>query len=300
MSNKNSVELDLSQAPEAAAVLETMGQPRVAHYRSFFKCSTDEETLGAYFWGQAVAGAFQPCLGMYEVTLRNAIHRAASMHCSQKASESYPWYDYTRDDCLTIRGKTRTKVEEILYSGNPPLRLAPQPSPDAVVAALSFGFWPSFLDGLNRPETSRIFTDTFHAHPNSKPAHWSNAENVAALIRILKEIQGLRNAVAHLEPIWKPHRLKNNETHWSHSVASLREKHAAMIKIMAWCSPASAAAVEHSYGNRLFKKVCSTDAVQAFMRNPFNAGEMTLFSSVVAASQKVASVLQSAANDEAA
>ena len=299
MSNKNSVELDVYQAPDVTAVLATIGQPRLTPYRTFFKCTSDEEALGAYFWGQAVAGAFQPCLGMYEVTLRNAIHQAASRHSSKQTNDSYPWYDYTRHDCLTIRGKTRAKVEEILYGGNPPLRLLLQPTPDAVVAALSFGFWPSFLAGLNKPETSRIFTDTFHFHPNSKPTHWSNSDNVASLVGTLKDIQGLRNAVAHLEPIWKPHRLNNDENHWSKSVASLREKHASMIKVMAWCSPASAAAVEHSYGNRLFKKVCSTDAVQAFMRNPFSAGDMTLFSSVVAGRTST-SASGPAANDAAA
>jgi hypothetical protein len=119
------------------------------------------------------------------------------------------------------------------------------------------------------------------------------------LIETLKDIQGLRNAVAHLEPIWKPHRLKNKETHWSHSVVSLREKHAAMIRVMAWCCPASAAAVEHSYANRVFKSICSTDAVQAFMQDPFGAGEMNLFALGPGGARRVAAVQQPAANEAA-
>ncbi|MFC5477308.1 hypothetical protein [Massilia suwonensis] len=299
MSNENSIELDPKRIPTARDVLSTLGQPRIAPYVDFFKCATDEAALGAYFWGQAIASAFQPCLGMYEVALRNAIHVAASRFSSKQSSHSHPWYDYTRQDSLPLRGKTREKVTALLFSGSPPVRLASQPSPDSVVAALSFGFWPSFLAGLTRPQQSRIFTDTFHGNPNSKPAHWSNTDNVASLLSTLKEIQDLRNAVAHLEPIWKPHRLKIKATHWSHSVASLRQKHAAMIQVMAWCCPASAAAVEHSYANRIFKSICSTDAVQAFMHNPFDAGEMSLFALGPGGARRVAAVQQPAANEAA-
>lgn len=275
------------QEPDATAVLSTIGQARIAPYRTYFNCKNDIEALGVYLWGQALAGAFQPPLGMYEVVLRNAVHRAASRFTSKGVSESFAWYDYTENWALPIRGKTRDKVTEVLYNtfSAPPMRLAPQPTPDAVVASLSFGFWPGFLEGLSMRERPRILTDTFAYHPKSKLKHWSDAQNVVELISILKKLQSMRNAVAHLEPIWKPHRLKGTEKHWSHSVVSLRESLDQMIEVMAWCCPASAAAVHHSYARRIFRNICSTDAVKAFMDDPFQAGRMQPFVENVQAQQ---------------
>ncbi|MES2264298.1 MAG: hypothetical protein V4724_37800 [Pseudomonadota bacterium] len=265
--------------PDVKTVIWTLGPARIAPYRSYFGCHDDKETLGAYFWGQAIAAALLPCLGMYEVLLRNAVHRSASNFASRKTSDSFPWYDITETTALTLRGRTKDKVIEVLYNTNraSPLRHSPQPSPDSVVAALSFGFWPAFLEGLTKREQPRILTDTFAFHPHSKPGYWSVTEVVTNLIGTLKKIQSLRNAVAHLEPIWKPHRLKGTETHWSHSVVSLREIHDEMLRIMTWCCPAAATAFEHSFGKRMFRSICSTTAVQAFMADPLASGEMKLF-----------------------
>lgn len=263
--------------PNTGRILATLGQPRLGPYRDFFQCTTDEQLLGAYFWGQAVSSAFQPTLGMYEVVLRNAIHKAASNRSSRNTSTSHPWYDKTRQDALVRSGKTWTKIEEILTYGIPPLRHEPQPSPDKVVASLSFGFWPVFLDGLSKPDQARILTDAFPMHPHSTPRHWGIQSNVTLLIDTLKGIQALRNAVSHYEPIWKRHRLKNTEKHWSNSVVSLRDKHDLILDVMAWCCPDAADAVRYSYASRTFKSICSTDAVKAFMADPFAAGAMKLF-----------------------
>lgn len=264
--------------PNVARIVATLGQPRLTPYREFFQCTTDEQLLGVYFWGQAVSSAFQPTLGMYEVVLRNAIHKAASSCSSRGISTSHPWYDKSRHDALVRgAGKTWNKVEEVLTSGTPPLRHHPQPSPDQVVASLSFGFWPIFLDGLAKRDQARILTEAFSKHPHSTPRHWSVQRNVDQLIEMLKGIQALRNAVSHYEPIWKRHRLKGTETNWSHSVVSLREKHDQILDVMAWCCPDAADAVRYSYATRTFKSICSTDAVRAFMADPFTAGAMALF-----------------------
>lgn len=277
MSNENLHQTNAPQVLDISEVLKTVGSPRLDPYKAFFQCETDTQLLGAYFWGQTIGVAFQPTLAMYEIALRNAIHRAASDFSSKSVSDSYPWYDRAQDGAVRIVGKTLVKLNEVLYSGDPPLRRHPQPSPDSVVASLSFGFWPSMLAGLAKREQTLILSKAFRAHPKSHPKFWGNQENVTDLIGTLKGIQDLRNAVAHHEPIWKCHRLNIPEGHWSQSVRSLREKHAAMLEVMAWCCPASAAAAEHSFATRLFKSICSTNAVQAFKVDPFAAGRMELF-----------------------
>jgi hypothetical protein len=264
--------------PNTGRILATLGQPRLGPYRDFFQCTTDEQLLGAYFWGQAVSSAFQPTLGMYEVVLRNAIHRAASSYSSLGTSTSHPWYDKSRGDALVrAEGKTWMKVEEVLSTGRPPMRQEPQPSPDKVIASLSFGFWPIFLSGLAKRAQAQILVEVFPKHPHSTLRHWGVRSNVTSLIDTLKGIQALRNAVSHYEPIWKRHRLKSTEKHWSHSVVSLREKHEQILDVMAWCCPDAADAVRYSYASRTFKSICSTDAVKAFMADPFAAGAMKVF-----------------------
>lgn len=275
MSN-NKIQEDALEGPDYQALLLALGQPRLAPYKSFFRCKSEREIIGAYFWGQAVAAAFQPTLGMYEVALRNAIHLQASRLSSGGASDSCAWYDAERADALTIRGKTRAKVERELCDERD-VRLSHQPAPDTVVASLSFGFWANFLAGLSAQEQSILMTRVFHGHPHSKPKHWGRKENVVQVIEVLKTIQELRNAVAHYEPIWKPHRLRGDEANWSYSVQSLRAKHREIIEVLKWCCPASAAAVELSYATRFFRRICSTNAVRAFMANPFSAGEIALF-----------------------
>jgi hypothetical protein len=227
---------------------------------------------------------------MYEVALRNSIHVAASRFSSKGASESHPWYDKRRLDALGIRGTTTVeKLEKVLFSGYPPLRRSPEPTPDEVVASLSFGFWPSVLDGLTNREQPKILWEAFPKHPHSSIKHWSFTKNVQDLITTLKGIQDLRNAVAHHEPIWKPHRLKGTEANWSYSVQSLREKHEEILRVMAWCCPEVAAVVQQSYATRIFKSICSTSAVRAFMSDPLGAGSMTLFEPKLTVAPVVAS-----------
>lgn len=280
MSNEK-LQQEFVNEPDYQGLLLTLGQPRLTPYKDFFRCASSRELAGAYLWGQAVAAAFQPTLGMYEVVLRNAIHLQASRLSSKGTSDSCAWYDSANNSALTIRGKTRAKVDKVLLDENG-TRLVPQPAPDKVVASLSFGFWPNFLSGLTVREKTLLLTKIFHAHPHSKPKHWGRTENVQQLVGMLKDIQDLRNAVAHYEPIWKPHRLTGAEVHWSQSVQSLRKKHAEIIEVMAWCCPQSAAAVESSYATRILKSFCSTNAVCAFMADPLGAGRMQLFEPVAA------------------
>jgi hypothetical protein len=255
---------------------------RIAPYRSFFECATDDQVVGAYFWGQAVAGAFQPSLSIYEIALRNSIHLAASLYFSKGSSTSHPWYDYSRDDAVLFKNATtKAKIDEVLRDAAGTYR-SPQPSPDSVIASLSFGFWPSFLDGLSRPEKAQIFTNAFPHHPKSKPKHWSFPDNTDEVLEKLFSIRDLRNSVAHHEPIWKAHRLSGTEKKWWNSVQSLRDKHADLLEVMTWCSPVAVATVEQSYAARFFRGICSTQAVQAYKNAPFDAGQLQLFAPLAA------------------
>lgn len=267
---------DVACKPQFAEMLNSINAARVAPYRDYFQCKSDKEALGAYFWGQAVATAIQPTLGIYEVVLRNAIHREASKLSSGGLVFSYPWYDRQEQGALPLRHKTQSKVDEVLFDKTGARRTL---APDQVVASLSFGFWSSLLEGLTQRERPKILTRVFSGHPHSRFIHWSKRENAAALIRQLKRIQALRNAVAHHEPIWKAHRLMGTERHWSQSVLSLREFQDEILTVLSWCCPASADIARQSYATRTFRHICSTDAVHAYMLDPLGAGSMQPFNS---------------------
>ncbi|WP_373994645.1 hypothetical protein [Massilia sp. 9096] len=193
---------------------------------------------------------------------------AASRYSSQGRSVSSPWYDQQVAGCLKTTSKGAKQIDEILEK-------SPGLSPDGVIASLSFGFWPSFLRGLAKKDRAHILVATFAYHPHSKVSHWSYQENVSKLIDTLVMIQNLRNAVAHLEPIWKPHRLKLRSTASLRDVVqTLQHRHEQIIETMNWCCPASALAAQHGYANRAFKHLCSERAVEAFMQSPFHAGDL--------------------------
>ncbi|MBY4896800.1 Abi family protein [Cupriavidus sp. AU9028] len=257
-----------------AGFLNTVGKPRLDPYRTFFRCSSERELLGAYLWGQAIAAAFTPLVSTVEIVLRNAVHREASLFSSKGASTSHPWYDYTRSDAFRIQGKSKDKITALLYDhrpGSAPLRKAVQPAPDQVVATLSFGFWPAFLESLNQRERPRLLTNIFSRHPHSTPKHWSEASNVAKLVNTLKKVRDLRNHISHYEPVWKPHRLTGSEPNWTHSVGSLKNLHAEVLDTLGWCCSATPQIYRAAHGARYFKRLCSTNAVRVFMKDAISA-----------------------------
>lgn len=251
--------------PSATAVLKLLSPPRAAPYRELFKPEGNEELLGVYMWAQAVSASLHPFLGLAEVVLRNAIHQSLSAQCSKGQSESFPWYDRAETGSLPLHGKSKEKVEEILSEGIPPIRKAVQPAPDAVIASLSFGFWPNVMEGLSGVYAPRAFTNVFPAHPNSKPQHWSRLSNRETVVLRLKRLQALRNRISHFEPVWKPHWLGVPSTNWSHSVKGLRDFHSDMVELLSWCSSDAVSAYKASFAWNWFNMLCTTDAVKAFM-----------------------------------
>lgn len=249
----------------------------MAPYSAAFAPTSDAAILGCYQWAQALSASIHPFVGLVEVVLRNAIHRSLSMQVSVQSGTSFPWYDRTVPGSVPLRGKSFDRIESLLTEGSPPIRKHPQPSPDAVVAGLSFGFWPNVLEGLSNRHAPRTFTDVFRHHPHSKPPYWSRDVNRQPVLRQVKRLQQLRNRVCHFEPIWKPHWFASGHhrgRHWSHAVAAFRQFHEELQQLLAWSSPESAAAYRASFGWDWFNKLCTTHAVKAFMEDHATSGRL--------------------------
>lgn len=270
-----------SPVDESDKVLALLSKPRLTPYKQAFQPASDKEHLGAYLWAQAVSASLHPFIGIAEVVLRNAIHESLSLQCSRGKSSTFAWYDRAQPNSLPLKGKSLEKVEALLCEGTPPIRRAVQPTPDAVVAELTFGFWPNVMEGLSQRYAPRTFSDVFRHHPHSRPAHWSREENKVQVVLRLKRLQDLRNRVCHFEPVWKPHWLGLDEKgnrHWSAAVQALRILHGDMLELVGWCSPMAAQAYKNSFGWNWFSRLCTTAAVQTFMRDPSGSALIPAFS----------------------
>lgn len=255
------------------AFFEDMSSPRMRTYQKAFKPADDKQLLGAYLWGQAVGAAFQPFISLTEVTLRNAIHTSLSSQLSGGKSSSYAWYDRALASSLPLTGKTHDMVEEVLCDRNK-VRLATQPTPDAVVASLSFGVWSdvlaSQLTDLTRGQT---FTEVFTHHPHSKKSYWVHAASRVPVVDRVKKLQRLRNRVSHFEPVWSPTMLEGNSGRsWSHAVQALAGCSTEFVELLGWISPAAAQVYKTSFPREWLARLISTNAVKAFMHDPFRNG----------------------------
>lgn len=258
-------------------MLELLSTPRLQPYVQAFKPSSDQEQLGAYLWGQAVSASLYPFLGIVEVVLRNAIHQSLSRQCSKGASVSYPWYDRAENGSIALKGKSKVKVEELLFEGTPPIRKAVQPTPDLVVSRLSFGFWPNVLEELNQRYAPQTFVDVFPNHPHSTKQHWSHPDNKTPVILKLKRLQDLRNRICHFEAVWKHHWLGASGAHWSQAVEKLRQLHGELVEVLDWCSPVARQTYKESFGHNWFGRLCTTGAVTAFMNDESACARLAAF-----------------------
>lgn len=257
-----------SSTASVAQVLDRLSAARLVPYGAAFMPNSPEAKLGCYLWAQALSASLHPFVGLIEVVLRNAIHQSLSLQVTARASVSAAWYDRAVPGAIALKGKSLERIEQRLCEGTPPTRRLIQPSPDAVVSGMSFGFWPNLLEGLSNRHAPRTFTDVFPHHPHSKPPYWSREANKLAALTQVKRLQQLRNRVCHFEPIWKPHAISpghGSPRHWSHAVAALRKFHAEMLDVLVWISPETAAAYRASFGWDWFNKLCTTHAVNGFL-----------------------------------
>lgn len=268
----------MSQANQSRVFLDGMSQPRVHAYATLFRPANDTELLGAYLWGQAIAAALVPFINIFEVTFRNAIHTSLSLQASGYRLASYSWYDMTQPGGLQLKGATLDQVNDLLFASlaKGGLRLLPAPQPDTVVSRLSFGVWPDVLaQQVPKAQLPRTFEDVFRQHPHSSRKYWAIPTNRHQVVVLCKQMQSLRNRVSHAEPVWKPQWLQNVQgRHWSHAVKGLQSYHKDLVTLLGWVSYPSAEIYRASYAQTWFVRLCTTNAVQAFMAHPLNTAHL--------------------------
>lgn len=170
-----------------------------------------EKVFGRYLWNQMLTESLSTGLGSVEVALRNRIHLAA---CEATGRED--WYDANLPDdpsrpllCPEER-KSVEKAKKALHSARHPL------TPSGIVATLTFGFWTNML---HRPYEATLWPKGVAAIVPHAPRRLQGRSNFSKRINPLR---GLRNRMAHHEPIW--------------NLATLDKHHRDIYEVMSWLS----------------------------------------------------------------
>lgn len=156
---------------------------RVGRYKA--RCHGNERfAMAAYHLNLLLSEALTPFLSTFEIALRNAVHRQLCQHHRRD-----DWWECWRDD-LQFQ-------QQLKYISQARRKLTIRnevPTPDKIVAELTFGFW------------STLFNAEFHASlwPRIRKAfpHCPKARRKRATISgIVNRIRHLRNRTFHHEPL---------------------------------------------------------------------------------------------------
>ncbi len=214
------------QAQTLRELAEFISEPRIKSYSVLTSNGSMAANLGAYLWNKQASAALYPLMQCLEITLRNAIHNAASNHFATP-----DWFDQVTknagDDMFISDMKKHSNKREKFYRNglstgqrkgkiiwtshhenmlaNAKLKLqncGKRPTADAVVAELTFGFWSGIFERNynNINSSSRLWPHLERVvFPNLKPVE----RKASTVLQLLKSIKALRNRMAHYEPIWK-------------------------------------------------------------------------------------------------
>ncbi len=249
------------------AIELTLSKSRLDAYRNYFDCKDDAEALGAYLWNKSLSTAFFPLLQAVEVTLRNAIHTAATKHFSGNQE----WFLMKR----LAPANEKAKRLYLKGYGKNLKPITPRPDPDTIISSLMFGFWIDLLNGgYDDPVNNKLLWPTLipAVFPNAK----GNKATRKSLHMRFKFIKDLRNRVGHNEPIWKIKDAKNgggNITRHgpktpAESIERLNVYVELLLEALRWMSTERHDFIRMSGIVDHLQQICSIEALENYQGNP--------------------------------
>ena len=165
---------------------DSISRPRFTTF--LIQAGHDEpKAIELYFWNIRLAGELMFALNIFEVCLRNRLH----LFLINRFGARWP-YDTRALRQLTADDRRRLirQIADLQTTRN-----GVAPSPDAIVSALSLGFWVSLL--------TRSYSVPFGWHGPGLRLLLPHDPSLAQrdVYRICNEARVLRNRVAHHEPL---------------------------------------------------------------------------------------------------
>lgn len=261
-----------------------ISSPRLRTYSQLTGTPNIEKLIGAYQWNKRVASALYPILQCLEISLRNAIHTAATRHFGTP-----DWYDpvtnlagndkfsayirknpgktghFYRRGVSTGKRNNRKKWvsnhENMIQQAKDKLIKSSKPATaDAVVAELMFGFWVGLFES---------HYNDIHSHnrlwphlegtifPNLKPGDRVHSQ----IHSKLEPIKKLRNRLSHHEPVWKHSTVSNAST----AIQYLNSIADNIINLINGISTHRKELLLQSGKISYFKGICSADALNYYL-----------------------------------
>lgn len=243
-----------------------ISSPRLNTYRSFFKPANDVELFGCYLWSKEVAAAFFPLLQVLEITLRNAIHKEASLLLG-----SY-WFDNVATRPIRHLSNAQKRAvnrhSRLIQSARDGIRrdlgLRPtaQVLEDRIVAKVTFGFWTNLFNvafDVNRNPLALWPNLLRPVFPNAP----KRARGRNTIQGKLIGIKGFRNKAFHHEPIWnigQPVTVKD-------AMNRLIDTKDLILEVIRWMSLDSEALVIKAGYIKSIDRICSMEHLE-YLKNP--------------------------------
>ncbi len=198
--------------------LDDISQARLSSYRSFFAPKDDAALYGIYCWNEAVSSCFMRLIGVLEISMRNRFHNALSTRLwdparSSGTQASNDWYNR-----LPLGKKSDDQIKAMTHVRHKGVQVPKRkpPSPNKVVAGLTYGFWSKLLDvhadnAGQKIDWGKLLLEIVPNHHQRTEAYWGKQAHQDALYARIDHVGDLRNRVAHFEPLWKLPELKEEK-----------------------------------------------------------------------------------------
>ena len=203
-----------------------------ARFSTFVELSSGDRELAAklYEWTGSLAGALFTDFRHLEIVFRNRVDQALMAYARSRDPNVMSWLD---DSWLPDHtngwddgaNKAIKEARKVVRDDNP--------SHDAVIAQLMFGFWRYVTRGRYEeafwlPALDEAFTNIPGANA---------VDRRVTLETAMINLNKLRNRIAHHEPICKP--WKRHDHGGVELVLSVDDVYQDLKKVLDWCDPSS-------------------------------------------------------------
>jgi abortive infection bacteriophage resistance protein len=204
--------MGIKMSPLNYSEIETyISSHRLNSYRTLEPLSPTNEIVGIYYWNKALCASLYPALQCFEITLRNAIHEAASSHFNNGAwydplvkkvgdeigrREGWPLDQYGKRKKLITSESNLRKAKNDLDASRKPV------TPSGVVAELPLGFWVTLFTSNYEDFQSNTKLWPGLLRPVFKNAPSKECKRQSLHDKFIK-LNKIRNRLSHHEPLWK-------------------------------------------------------------------------------------------------
>lgn len=259
-----------------------ISKDRLDSYRNYFNLISDEECLGLYLWNDALSSSFFKLVSIFEVSLRNTIHKELSRQFNtnrtQGSAFDNDWYEHliTNNYVNEISKKHIRKATHIKTRTRRKATLIPKrpvTSPGKVIASQSFGFWGGLIENTtSNVDWKSVLFNGLKGHFASNITYWTQS-SIDDFIERLSEVNELRNRIAHHEPIWKFTEIKHHRTKTiiysaatnpSESLTRMMTLNSRICRILGWISEDRKNDYLNSHYKRHFDWLVSQQAIDTY------------------------------------